>query len=179
MNRWCAIQAPAGDLRYGSCLWLLSMEDTVALSPTTTPNIAPEAGSVFLIEAHPECPGELPWPALAALAAAETVVHDDDVDPETLALVPQRCFVEPAPGDVARVRKLAGEGWRVVWLVVGDPVLSPDKRAAAERLADAGITVRMIASLSGPGLGVSRRTNGCGSAPAPQSFGTALNGLAG
>jgi uroporphyrin-III C-methyltransferase len=153
------------------------------LSPMIPAAVQVDAGLVFVIGSDPDRPGELSWPALAALAAADAVVHDGGVDPDTLALIPHRCFVEAVPGNealpgnIARVRKLAGEGWRVVWLVVGDPANSPDKRADAERLAAAGITIRTIASLSGGGSdGVDRI--GCNTL-APQSFATALNGLAG
>ncbi len=135
----------------------------------SSPSLPPGGpGLVFLIGSDPDRPGELTWPALAALAAADAVLHDGDVDPLTLALAPRGCLVEPAPGDIARARKLAQEGWRVVWLVAGDPARSPEKFAAAS-----GIAVRTIAGIAG---GEPATLAAC---PAPQPFATPLNGLAG
>jgi uroporphyrin-III C-methyltransferase len=149
------------------------------LSPIIPAAIRAESGLLFLIGLNPDRPGELSWPALAALMAADAVVHDADVDPDTLALVPSRCFVEAAPVDIARVRKLASEGWRVVWLVVGDPAKSLATLANAERLAEAGITIRTIASLWSGGPDGFGPIGSLGDTPVPQSFATALNGLAG
>lgn len=129
-------------------------------------------GLVLLIGSDPARPGELAWPALAALTAADAVLHDGDVSPLTLDLVPRGCLIEPTR-DVARAQKLAREGWRVVWLVSGDPARSPEKLALATRLAAAGIIVRTIAGDSDPAAAAQ------GAAPAPQPFATALNGLAG
>ena len=138
------------------------------------------AGSVLLVQADPARPGELSWPALAALAAADAVLHDRAVDPDTLALVPGRVLVEPMPFDLARVGKLAGEGWRVVWLASGDPARSPERRAAAERLRQAGIATETFAGFlpgdDGDRIEGSPRAIGV---VAPQPLATALNGLAG
>jgi uroporphyrin-III C-methyltransferase len=149
-------------------------------SPRAAAGPRTDAGSVFLIGSDPERPGELAWPALAALAAADAVLHDGEVDRDTLALVPRRVLVEPVPGDIARVGKLAGEGWRVVWLVNGDPARSPRRRADAERLRDAGIATHTIAGFlhcdEEAVFGAAIRPAG---AVAPQPLATALNGLAG
>ncbi len=148
-------------------------------SPPDLPGRRADAGLVFLIGSNPDRPGELSWPARAALSAADAVVHDGKVAPDILALVPRHCFVEADPGDVARVRKLAGEGWRVVWLVVGDPSISLATLADAERLADAGIAVGTIAGLLGGGRDNERAVASLDASLAPQAFATALNGLAG
>lgn len=149
-------------------------------SPSAASGLPSNAGSVFLIGSDPERPGELSWPALAALAAADAVLHDGEVDPDTLALVPRRVLVEPVPGDIARVGKLAGEGWRVVWLVNGDPARSPRRRADAERLREAGIATHTIAGFlhcdESAVFGAAIPPAG---AVAPQPLATALNGLAG
>lgn len=148
-------------------------------SPILPVKIREGDGLVFLIGSNPDQPDKLSWPALAALAAADAVVHDGDISPETLALVPPRCFVEAIPGDIGRVRKLAGDGWRVVWLVAGDPANSPAKLAEAERLAEAGIAVRTIASpWTSAADSLSPRV-GLGNASAPQYLASALTGLAG
>jgi siroheme synthase len=147
-------------------------------SPLASCSAQPAAGLVFLIGSDPDRPGQLPWPARAALAAADAVLHDGDVDPGTLALAPRGCLVELAPEDTARAQKLASEGWHLVWLVAGDPASSPASLDRAERLAAAGITTHTIAGLP------SRRTKlaaatCAGAATAPQFLATALNGLAG
>ncbi|MGH7031279.1 MAG: SAM-dependent methyltransferase [Stellaceae bacterium] len=148
-------------------------------SPPVPAEIRGDAGLVLLIGFNPDRPGELSWPARAALSAADAVIHDGSADPDTLALVPRGCFVEAVQGDIARVRKLAGEGWRVVWLVVGDPSISLATLANAERLAGAGIAIGTIASLPSGGPGGDRPIASLGATLAPQSFATAFNGLAG
>jgi uroporphyrin-III C-methyltransferase len=132
-------------------------------------------GSVFLIGSDPERPGILSWPALAALAAADAVVHDGAVDRATLALVPHRVPVERAAAAVERVGKLAGDGWRVVWLVSGDPARSRKRRAEAARLREAGVATQTITGLL-PGAG---SVAAVPETPTPQSLATPLNGLAG
>jgi uroporphyrin-III C-methyltransferase len=132
-------------------------------------------GSVFLIGSDPEWPGRLCWPALAALGAADAVVHDGTVDPAILALVPQRVSVERAAAAIERVGKLAGEGWRVVWLVNGDPARSRKRRAEALRLREAGVAMQTITGLlpGGEAVAVVPETL------TPQLLATPLNGLAG
>lgn len=147
------------------------VSSTTVSSPTRS-----GAGLVFLIGSDPDRPGELLWPALAALAAADAVVHDPDIDPVTLALAPPGCLVEPAAGDIARIRKLAGDGWRVVWLLAGDPAASGADRGRAERLAAGGVAVHAIAGFSKRQADSALTT---GEIPAPHFLATALNGLAG
>jgi siroheme synthase len=138
------------------------------------------AGSVFLIGLDPKRPGELSWPALAALAAADAVLHDGAVDPGTLNFVPRHVLVERLPGDIARIGKLAGEGWRVVWLVSGDPASSSMYRSGAERLRKAGIATHTIAGfLSCDDDAVFGAALPSAGAVAPQPLATAFNGLAG
>ena len=137
-------------------------------------------GPVLLVGSDPGRPGELSWPALAALAAADVVLHDGAVDPGTLALVPGRALVEPAPGDLSRVGKLAGEGWRVVWLVSGDPASLPARRADAERLKARGIATHTIAGFPDcDGETLFTAATAAAGIAAPQPYATALNGLAG
>lgn len=125
------------------------------------------AGLVVFVGCDPRRPGELPWPALAAIEAADAILYDIDIAAETLALVPRRCLAEAA-GDYSRARKLAQEGWRVVRLVLGDPAIaSPESQV----LAAAGLKVRALAGHSGEQAGAA--------VPAPQPFATPLNGLAG
>ena len=136
-------------------------------------------GLVFLVELDPERPSELSWPALAALAAADAVLHDGSAGADTLALVPERCFVEAVRDDVARVGKLAAEGWRVVWLVTGEAAAWPDALSEAERLAEAGIMVGTITNVAATSRDGARAIAARTPRPSPQPFATALNGLAG
>jgi siroheme synthase len=117
----------------------------------------------------------LSWPVLAALAAADAVVHDGAIDPAILALVPQPVVVERAAAARERVSKLASEGWRVVWLVDGDPARSRKRRAEALRLREAGVATQTITGLlpGGGAAAVAAET------PTPQLLATSLNGLAG
>ena len=138
-----------------------------------TPGVRLDPGLVLYVGFDAEAPGELAWPALAALEAADAVLYDGGAEPPTLELIPRRCFVEavsPAAGEdaaVARAKKLAGEGWRVVRLVAGDPATAAAGELA--RLAALGVRVRTLA-----GTGVAPLSK-----PLPQAFSTALNGLAG
>ena len=134
-----------------------------------------EPASIFLIVTDPEEPSKVPWPAQAILHAADAVLYDGAIDNRVLELASPNCFREkvsaqPAtaglqhPAELARIRQLAGEGWRLVRLVAGDA------SAAAEvnRLEAAGVRVRVF---SGPTRAADRLR--------PQVFPTALNGLAG
>ena len=134
-------------------------------------SLAPRAsGLVLFIGTGNE---EAAWPALAALGAADAVLHDGAIAPPSLAAVPQRAFVETiaAGQGGGRAQKLAAEGWHVVRLVSGDPAGSPALLREAEELAAAGIAIRFFA---GP-----RAPANPAAVPFPQPFATALNGLAG
>ena len=106
-----------------------------ALSASSPVSPGTACSCIFLIRSDPAHAHLLGRPARAALAAADSVLHDDDVDPRILALVPHGAFVEPVASDsdcapakspaIARARKLASEGWRVVWLVSDDDSASP------------------------------------------------------
>jgi hypothetical protein len=109
-----------------------------ALSPVS-PGTA--CGCIFLIRSDPAHAHLLAQSARAALAAADSILHDDDVDPRILALVPHGAFLELVPSDsdrtpakspaIARACKLASEGWRVVWLVTAYGRYSPAALPAA------------------------------------------------
>jgi hypothetical protein len=123
-------------------------------------------GLVLFVGSDPQRPGELPWPAVAALEAADIVLHDPAVDRRTLALAPRRCSVEPIADidGAARARQLAADGWRVVRLISGAP------EAAAAAQLGAGIRAGILASPSAETIAATL---------APQPLATPLNGLAG
>lgn len=115
-----------------------SRRSALSASSPVPPGTA--CGCIFLIRSDPAHAHLLGRPARAALAAADSVLHDNDVDPRILALVPHGAFVEPVASDsdctpakspaIARARKLASEGWRVVWLVSDDDRHPPAALAA-------------------------------------------------
>lgn len=142
-----------------------------ALAQAQPPSPAlPVAGLVLFIAAGNE--GVIAWPALAALASADAILHDGTLDPECHAALPRTAFVEAiaASGAGGRAKKLAAEGWHVVRLV-GNPTDSRALRAEAEELTAAGIA---ICCFSGP-LDPARPLP----VPEPRIFAAALNGLAG
>jgi hypothetical protein len=128
---------------------------------------------VVVIESVSSGSGEIPAPQRSALAAADVVLHEENVDPAALAFVARGAFVEPVVANghamlarasaIARARKLASEGWRVVWLAAGDA------NHLALDFAKAG-----IASGDGAAAGAF-----VASGREPHLLATALNGLAG
>jgi siroheme synthase len=145
-----------------------------ALSPVS-PGTA--CGCIFLIRSDPAHAHLLAQRARAALAAADSVLHGDDVDPRILALVPHGAFVEPVASDsdctpakspaIARAHKLASEGWQVVWLVSDDDLHPPAALAG-------GSTIHVCTDVCAhepPPVMVDGR--------GPRPLATAFNGLAG
>jgi hypothetical protein len=144
-----------------------------ALSASSPVSPGTACGCIFLIRSDPAHAHLLGRPARAALAAADSVLHDNDVDPRILALVPRGAFVEPVASysdctpAIARARKLASEGWRVVWLVSDDDRHPPAALAAGGTIhvcTDVCAHEPQPAMLDGRG---------------PQPLATAFNGLAG
>jgi hypothetical protein len=132
-----------------------------------------EPVTVSVIGSDARCSGEMPRAQRSVLAAADVVLHEGNVDPAILKLVRQGAFVEPVSVSghptltrafaIARARKLAGEGWRVVWLVAGDADhLAPDFAEAGLVAGDHGAADAVVVS-----------------GRAPRLLATALNGLAG
>jgi hypothetical protein len=132
-----------------------------------------ETVPVLVIGSDPFCPGEMPAPHRSALAAADVVLHEENVDPVILKLVGRGAFVEPVSANghptfarasaIGRARKLAGEGWRVVWLVAGDTNhLALDFAEAGLVAGDCTAADAFVAS-----------------GREPHMLATALNGLAG
>jgi siroheme synthase len=154
--------------------------DTDIVEVSTSPrNVSPcGCGCVFLLGSSLADHGELAPPALAALAAADAVLHDSDADPRILALAPHGAFVEKVrsysgrklanTAGTARAHKLASEGWCVVWIISGD--IAPP----AARCAEAGLAphTHINRSAGGP------ETTG-ENAYSPRTLATAFNGLAG
>ncbi|HWL79802.1 MAG TPA: uroporphyrinogen-III C-methyltransferase [Roseomonas sp.] len=118
-----------------------------------------EAGHVWLVGAGPGDPGQLTLDAVAALAQAETLVHDELVDARILALAPEgaeRIYMGKRGGrpsarqaDItATLIAQARAGRRVVRLKGGDPYVFGRGGEEALALAAAGIPFRVVAGLT-------------------------------
>ena len=126
------------------------------------------AGPIFVRMANSE--GISPT-ARAALAAADVVFCDDDADRGVVALTSPGALVEfvavngagawSRPLSVARARRLAGDGWRVVWVASENVALPAD----CERMD--GVTDAVAVERGSARVG------------APHALATAFNGLAG
>lgn len=123
---------------------------------------SPVAGLVLSIMAGNE--GLIAWPASAALASDNAMLHDGTPRLAVPGRRAARAFVEASAASAAggRAKKLAAEGWHVLRLV-GIPTASPALRAEAENSA-AAIAIRCFSSpldparpLPSPCLGPSRQ----------------------
>lgn len=115
----------------------------------------PRMGCVTLVGAGPGDPDLLTLKALKAIEAAEIILHDALVSDEILALVPQSVALIPVgkrgyrPScpqkniDALMVR-LAGDGYRVVRLKVGDPSVFGRSGEEIATCEAAGIEVSVI-----------------------------------
>ncbi len=128
-----------------------------ALARLDPPAFAP--GSVWLVGAGPGDPGLLTLHAVAALAAADVILHDALVAPEILALAGPAARLEEAgkragkPGRAQlaineRLIALARRGLRVVRLKGGDPLVFGRGGEEALALAAAGIPFRIVPGIS-------------------------------
>jgi uroporphyrin-III C-methyltransferase len=126
------------------------------------PRFAP--GSVWLVGAGPGDPGLLTLHAAAAIEAADVILHDALVAPEILALAGPVTRLEAAgkragkPGRAQlginqlaineRLIALARQGFRVVRLKGGDPLVFGRGGEEALALAAAGIPFRVVPGIS-------------------------------
>ena len=133
---------------------------------------------IFLVEAAPPCSGEI----APALAGADVVFHQDDIDALLLANIPRSAWVERLPVNGAdastqssalkRAHRLAADGWRVVWLAAAPP--NHPAAHVGEARASGGAT-GSAASPAGPTIETFTAAAGF----EPRLLATALNGLAG
>lgn len=142
--------------------------DSLRLLEQLTGSPAPrlEPGHVWLVGAGPGHPGQLTLDALAALAQAEAIVHDDLVDARILAAAPagaERIFAgkrggrpSSAQADItATLITLARQGRRVVRLKGGDPYVFGRGGEEALALAEAGIPFRVVSGVTAGLAGLS------------------------
>ncbi|MFL6076259.1 MAG: uroporphyrinogen-III C-methyltransferase, partial [Mycobacteriales bacterium] len=107
-----------------------------------------KTGRIAFLGAGPGDPGLLTRRALDFLAGAEHVVHDSDVDPALLALLPdgaERSPAEGTPGDVAKVLlSAARSGCAVVRISAGDPFASEDVVKEIQAVARTAVPFELV-----------------------------------
>jgi uroporphyrin-III C-methyltransferase/precorrin-2 dehydrogenase/sirohydrochlorin ferrochelatase len=114
-----------------------------------------ERGMAWLVGAGPGDPGLVTLDGLAALQAADVILHDRLVPPEILALARRdaECVaVGKAPGENVNsqesinslLTRLVGEGKRVCRLKGGDPLIFGRGGEEVEALAAAGLPFRVV-----------------------------------
>jgi uroporphyrin-III C-methyltransferase len=116
-------------------------------------------GKVYLVGAGPGDPGLLTVEASRLLQTADVVFHDDLVSPAILALIPDRVHVEnvgkrcgQAGVGQQQIHSLminaAREGWTVVRLKAGDPLVFGRAGEEIEALRDAGIECAIVPGIT-------------------------------
>jgi len=116
-------------------------------------------GKVYLVGAGPGDPGLLTVEALRLLQTADVVFHDDLVSAEILALIPEQVYVENVGKRCGHARvgqqqihwlmiNAAREGWAVVRLKSGDPLLFGRAGEEIEALREAGVEYEAVPGIT-------------------------------
>jgi uroporphyrin-III C-methyltransferase len=109
-----------------------------------------KVGKVYLVGAGPGDPGLLTLEALRLLKTADVVFHDDLVSSEILALIPSETYVENVGKRCGHARitqpqihslmvNAAKEGWIVVRLKSGDPLIFGRAGEELDAMRSAGV----------------------------------------
>src|SRR5216684_536478 len=112
-------------------------------------------GKVYLVGAGPGDPGLLTLEAVRLLKTADVIFHDDLVSPEILDLIPEHLYVENVGKRCGQARvsqsqihslmiNAAREGWEVVRLKSGDPLVFGRAGEEIEALRDAGVEFQIV-----------------------------------
>jgi len=112
-------------------------------------------GKVYLVGAGPGDPGLLTLEAARLLKTADVIFHDDLVSPHILDLIPERVYVENVGKRCGHARvsqsqihslmiNAAREGWEVVRLKSGDPLVFGRAGEEIEALRDAGVKFEIV-----------------------------------
>jgi len=128
-----------------------------ALAPMTETVVA--KGKVYLVGAGPGDPGLLTIEASRLLQTADVVFHDDLVSPAILALIPDQVHVENVGKRCGHARvgqqqihslmiNAAREGWTVVRLKAGDPLVFGRAGEEIEALREAGIECAVVPGIT-------------------------------
>ncbi len=116
-------------------------------------------GKVYLVGAGPGDPGLLTVEALRLLQSADVVFHDDLVSPEILALIPAGTHAESVGKRCGRAHvtqqqihslliNAAKQGWKVVRLKSGDPLIFGRAGEEIEALRRAGIEYTIVPGIT-------------------------------
>jgi len=122
-------------------------------------NTVANMGKVYLVGAGPGDPGLLTIEASRLLRTADVVFHDGLVSPEILALIPEQVYVENVGKRCGHVRigqqqihslmtNAAREGWTVVRLKSGDPLIFGRAGEEIEALRNAGIECEIVPGIT-------------------------------
>ena len=116
-------------------------------------------GKVYLVGAGPGDPGLLTVEAARLLQTADVVFHDDLVSPAILALIPEQVYVENVGKRCGHARvgqqqihslmiNAARDGWSVVRLKSGDPLIFGRAGEEMEALSGAGIEYEVVPGIT-------------------------------
>lgn len=116
-------------------------------------------GKVYLVGAGPGDPDLLTVEAVRLLQSADVVFHDDLVSSEILELIPERIHIESVGKRCGRARlaqhqihslmiNAAKEGWKVVRLKSGDPLIFGRAGEEMEALRRAGIEYEVVPGIT-------------------------------
>jgi uroporphyrin-III C-methyltransferase len=116
-------------------------------------------GKVYLVGAGPGDPDLLTVEALRLLQTADVVFHDDLVSPEILALIPAETHVESVGKRCGRPKitqqqihslliNAAKDGWTVVRLKSGDPLIFGRAGEELEALRRAGVECAIVPGIT-------------------------------
>jgi uroporphyrin-III C-methyltransferase len=116
-------------------------------------------GKVYLVGAGPGDPGLLTVEATRLLRAADVIFHDDLVSPEILSLIPDHVYAENVGKRCGHARvaqhqihslmiNAAREGWTVVRLKSGDPLVFGRAGEEMEALRRAGIAYEIVPGIT-------------------------------
>ncbi len=127
--------------------------------PIGSRNKTLKLGKVYLVGAGPGDPGLLTVEAFRLLQTADVVFHDDLVSREILALIPPETHVESVGKRCGHARSTqtqihsllidaAKEGWKVVRLKSGDPLIFGRTGEEIEALRGAGIEYAIVPGIT-------------------------------
>jgi uroporphyrin-III C-methyltransferase len=116
-------------------------------------------GKVYIVGAGPGDPGLLTVEAMRLLQTADVVFHDDLVSDEILALIPDRVHVESVGKRCGQTRivqeqihsliiNAAREGWNVVRLKAGDPLIFGRAGEEIEALRQSGFAYEIVPGIT-------------------------------
>lgn len=116
-------------------------------------------GKVYLVGAGPGDPGLLTVEAARLLQSADVVFHDDLVSSEILELIPGQVHVESVGKRCGHARlaqhqihslviNAAKEGWKVVRLKSGDPLIFGRAGEEMEALRQAGVEYEVVPGIT-------------------------------